>query len=218
MVHTLEADSIFLKFGDRSILTDIYLKCETGQITGLLGRNGQGKTCLMNIIHGTLRGTSQSVRFDDVHTVHAFKRHDLLTCLPQFNFIPKNLTIRRVFDDFETVFDDFKDHFPDFEKYYKTRLNELSGGERRLIEVYVLIKSNALFTMLDEPFSHIMPVHIETIKDILVEEKQKKGFLITDHNFRHVVDICEDIYVLKDGKTHQTKILEDIETLGYAHF
>ena len=218
MVHTLEADSIFLEFENRRILTDVYLKCETGKITGLLGRNGQGKTCLMNIIHGTLRGTSQSIRFDDTHIFQAFKRPDLLTYLPQFNFIPKNLSIRRIFDDFETLFDDFKQHFPSFEKYEKTKIKDLSGGERRLIEVYVLIKSNTLFTMLDEPFSHLMPIHIEAIKEILSAEKHKKGFLVTDHSFRHVINVCEDIYVLKDGKTHRTKTIDDIETLGYAHF
>ena len=172
----------------------------------------------MNIIHGTLRGTSQSIQFDGTHIFQAFKRPDLLTYLPQFNFIPKNLSIRRIFDDFETVFDDFKQHFPNFEKYEKTKIKDLSGGERRLIEVYVLIKSNALFTMLDEPFSHIMPIHIEAIKEILSAEKHKKGFLITDHYFQQVIDICEDIYVLKDGKTHHTKTIDDIKTLGYAHF
>jgi ABC-type lipopolysaccharide export system ATPase subunit len=71
--------------------------------------------------------------------------------------------------------------------------------------------------MLDEPFSHIMPIHVETIKEVLVAEKQEKGFLITDHNYRQVIDICQEIYVLKDGKTHLTKTVEDIETLGYAY-
>lgn len=217
MNQKLEADSIFLEFETRRILSDIYLKCETGKITGLLGRNGQGKTCLMNVIHGTLRATSQSVRFDDERIIPAFKRPDLLTYLPQFNFIPKNLTIKRVFDDFESPFDDFQILFSNFDKRYNAKLSELSGGERRLIEVYVLIKSKAIFTMLDEPFSHIMPVHVETIKEVLITEKQQKGFLITDHNYRQVVDICQDIYVLKDGKTHHTKTNEDIETLGYAY-
>jgi lipopolysaccharide export system ATP-binding protein len=217
MNHKLEADSIFLEFGERRILSDIYLKCETGKITGLLGRNGQGKTCLMNIIHGTLTARSQSVRFDDERVIPAFKRPDLLTYLPQFNFIPQNLRIKRVFDDFEASFDDFKILFPNFNNREKDQLSKLSGGERRLIEVYVLIKSKATFTMLDEPFSHIMPVHIETIKEVLMDEKQQKGFLITDHNYRQVIDVCQQIYVLKDGKSHLTKTIEDIETLGYAY-
>ena len=66
MTHKLEADSIHLEFKGRRILSDIYLKCETGKITGLLGRNGEGKTCLMEIIYGTLK-SEKSVRFDNRH-------------------------------------------------------------------------------------------------------------------------------------------------------
>lgn len=65
MTHALEADSVKLHFGDRAILTNVYLKCETGTIMGLLGRNGQGKSCLMKIIYGTLN-CEKSVRIDNV--------------------------------------------------------------------------------------------------------------------------------------------------------
>ena len=64
MIHKLEADGIQLAFDERNILTDIYIKCQTGKITGLLGRNGQGKSCLMEIIYGT-RPADKSVRIDD---------------------------------------------------------------------------------------------------------------------------------------------------------
>ena len=100
MNHRLEVDSIQLAFNNRSILSDIYLKCETGKITGLLGRNGQGKSCLMKIIYGTL-SAEKSIRFDAITQHSAFKRPDLLLYLPQFNFIPKNLTLKRIFYDFE---------------------------------------------------------------------------------------------------------------------
>jgi ABC-type multidrug transport system ATPase subunit len=86
MIHTLEADGIQLDFGVRRILSDVYLKCETGKITGLLGRNGQGKTCLMNIILGTLSSSISSIRFDSNVIRNANKRPDLLLYLPQFNF------------------------------------------------------------------------------------------------------------------------------------
>ncbi len=77
MTHRLEADSIQLEFDGRKILSSIYLKCETGKITGLLGRNGQGKSCLMKIIYGILK-CEKSVRFDNVAQYEAFKRPDLL--------------------------------------------------------------------------------------------------------------------------------------------
>jgi ATPase subunit of ABC transporter with duplicated ATPase domains len=77
MNHTLEADSIELAFAGKRILSSIYLKCETGKITGLLGRNGQGKTCLMKIIYGSLP-CEKSVRFDQVAYAEAYKQLNLI--------------------------------------------------------------------------------------------------------------------------------------------
>lgn len=216
MRHKFEADSILLEFGTRRILSDIYFKCETGKITGILGRNGQGKTCLMNIVYGNLNPISKSIRFDNVAIFLAFKRPDLLTYLPQFNFIPTHLTLKRVFSDFDLNFNDFVKIFPEFSTKFKSSIKTLSGGQRRLIEVYVIIKSKSRFSMLDEPFSHLMPLQIEKVNELLELEKLNKGFLITDHMFRYVTEICDNLYVLTDGKTHLTKDIADIERLGYA--
>lgn len=215
MTHTLEADSIQLQFNDRRILDDIYLKCETGKITGLLGRNGQGKSCLMQIIYGRLK-CEKSVRFDNASQYEAFKRPDLLLYLPQFNFIPKALTVKRIFEDFELEYSSFERRFPEFQTRYKSSINSLSGGEHRLVELYVIVKSKSQFAMLDEPFTHLNPVQIEKVHDLLLEEKINKGLLITDHMFRHITQICDNLYVLTNGKTYLTKSIEEIETLGYA--
>lgn len=216
MTHKFEADGIILDFGTRSILSDIYLKCETGKITGILGRNGQGKTCLMNIVYGSLNAKNKSIRFDNVSINHAFKRPDLLTYLPQFNFIPSFLSLKRVFSDFDLNYNEFEKSFPEFKSKHNFIIKNLSGGQKRLIEVYVIIKAKSNFSMLDEPFSHLMPLQIEKIKEVLNDDKKTKGFLITDHMFRQVTDICDDLYVLTDGKAHLTKDITDIETLGYA--
>jgi ABC-type lipopolysaccharide export system ATPase subunit len=216
MIHKLEADGIQLAFDTRDILTAIYLKCETGSVTGILGRNGEGKTCLMNIIYGSMEAQSKSIRFDNDSIPEAFKRADLLTYLPQFNFIPKRLSLQRIFSDFELSYPEFREHFPGFKVDKNERIGILSGGERRLVEVYALIKSRSRFTMLDEPFSHIMPVHVEKIKELLVSEKKHKGFIITDHLYRQIIDSCDRLYVLADRKLHLTKSIEDIERLGYA--
>ena len=170
MTHTLEADSIQLQFNDRRILADIYLKCETGKITGLLGRNGQGKSCLMQIIYGRLK-CEKSVRFDNASQYEAFKRPDLLLYLPQFNFIPKALTVKRIFEDFELEYSSFERRFPEFQTRYKSSINSLSGGEHRLVELYVIVKSKSQFAMLDEPFTHLNPIQIEKVHDLLLEEK-----------------------------------------------
>jgi ABC-type lipopolysaccharide export system ATPase subunit len=217
MTHKLEADSIQLQFGDRKVLSNIYLKCETGQITGLLGRNGQGKSCLMKIIYGTLM-CEKSVRIDNLAQHEAFKRTDLLLYLPQFNFIPKSLSLKRVFQDFALDFLSFAERFPEFVSKYKSPVGSLSGGGQRLVELYVIVKSKSQFAMLDEPFTHLSPLQIEKVKELLLEEKTNKGFLITDHLYREVLDICDSLYLLADGETQLTQSVADLETLGYAKF
>ncbi len=214
MTHQLEADSIQLKFGERKILSDVYLKCETGKITGLLGRNGQGKSCLMKIIYGTLE-CEKSVRFDNQSQKQAFKRNDLLLYLPQFNFIPKSLSLKRVFKDFKLDATSFIERFPEFDAKYKTSIGNLSGGGQRLVELYIIVKSKSQFVMLDEPFTHLSPIQIEKVREMLQEEKTNKGLLITDHMYTQVLDICDNLYVLANGKTHLTKNVADIEKHGY---
>ncbi|MFT4023625.1 MAG: ATP-binding cassette domain-containing protein [Flavihumibacter sp.] len=216
MSHQLEIDGIQLAFGTRTILSDIYIKCETGKITGILGRNGEGKTCLMNVVHGSLAAGSKSIRFDTISIPRALKRPDLLGYLPQFNFIPSSLTLKRIFSDFNLDYAEFENHFTDFRSKYKSGFTRLSGGEKRLVEVYVIIKAAARFAMLDEPFSHLMPLQIEKVKELLMAEKQHKGFFITDHMYEHVIDICSDLYILTRGKTYRVKQLSDIEELGYV--
>ena len=215
MSHILEADGIQLAFGNRRILSSIYVKCETGKITGLLGRNGQGKSCLMQIMYGTL-DCEKSVRVDKISIRQICKRPDLVLYLPQFNFIPSSLSVKRVFQDFGVDFGVFADRFPEFAAKYKSSIQNLSGGGHRLVELYMIIKSKSNFAMLDEPFTHLSPVMVEKVKDLLLEEKKNKGFLITDHMYSQVVDICDHLYVLANGRTHLTKDLADIETLGYA--
>ncbi len=217
MIHTLEADSIQLEFDGRKILSDIYIKCETGKITGLLGRNGQGKSCLMKIIYGNLP-CEKSVRFNNIAQYEAFKRPDLVLYLPQFNFIPKTLSLKRIFKDFDLDFSLFQIQFPEFAKRVKSSLNDLSGGEQRLIELFVILKSRSQFAMLDEPFTHLNPLQIEKVQQLLLAEKENKGLLITDHMFKHIISICDNLYVLSNGKTYLTKSISEIETLGYARF
>ena len=216
MNHILEVDSIELEFNSRKILSDIYLKCETGKITGLLGRNGEGKTCLMNIISGSLEPQSKSVRFDSKMIFNPLSKPELVLYLPQFNFIPKFLTLKKIFNDFNLDFTEFTAHFPQFNESYLSRIDSFSGGEKRLVEVYIIIKSKTQFVILDEPFSHIMPLHIEVIKEILQKEKQTKGILITDHMHRHITQISDYLYLLTNRKTHLTKSVQDLVTLGYT--
>jgi ABC-type multidrug transport system ATPase subunit len=216
MIHKLEADAILFEIGKRTILSDIFFKSEVGKITGILGRNGTGKSCLMNIVYGNLNAQSKSIRFDGIFIDRPYKRPDLVAYLPQINFIPKALKLKRIFSDFNLNYHSFEQYFPEFHSGSNSSFEDLSGGHRRLIEVYIIIMSRARFVMLDEPFSHLMPLHVEKIKEILLSEIKTKGFLITDHVFRDVMGICDFLYILEDGKLYLANDAMDIEKLGYA--
>jgi len=215
MIHTLEADGIQLDFGLRRILSDIYLKCETGKITGLLGQNGQGKSCLMNIILGTLNSSDNSIRVDGKVIRDAGKRPDLISYLPQFNFIPKSLKVKQVINDFQLSYNDFENRFPEFKQMAFSKVSNLSGWQCRTLEIYTIAKTPSFFSMLDEPFTHLNPIQIEKIKEFLLEEKTNKGFLITDHMYNHLLEVSNDVYLLNDGKTYLIKTLADLDALGY---
>ncbi|RYY53950.1 MAG: ATP-binding cassette domain-containing protein [Chitinophagaceae bacterium] len=214
MIHKLEADSIMLSFDGRKILSDIYVRSETGAITGLLGRNGAGKTCLMNAILGTMQ-CDRSVRIDGRVYYEAFMTRGVLSYLPQFEFIPRRLTVSKVLRDYEADSRELLDLFPQFSRLLHDRVGTLSAGEHRILEIFAVISRNTLFAILDEPFSFLSPIQIEQVKKLIATKKFRKGFIITDHQYQHVLDITDSCYLLKDGKTHLVNSLDDLDRLGY---
>ena len=216
MKHILEADSVILEFDSKMVLQDVYMKSETGKVTGLLGRNGTGKTCLMRIIFGELVPNDKSIRLNGNAIHNEYRSPEDIRYLPQDSFIPKYLSIKRIFKDFGLDFSDFTNEFPEFEKFYKVKFKNLSSGEQRIIEIYTIIACKTKFIMLDEPFSQVMPVHVDTIKKLIIREKKNKGIIVTDHLYKHIIEICDYLYVINNGKTYLTKSIQDLENLGYA--
>lgn len=216
MKHLLEIDSIRLLFDERLILSDIYLKAETGDIVGILGRNGSGKSCLMKIIYGTLKA-DKSIRINNVPEYEAYKKPQLIRYLPQHNFTRKSFTLKRIFSDFGIDFAQFSSIFPEFNGRIKSHIKELSGGAHRLVELYCILKSDTQFVLLDEPFTHLNPMQIEKVKNIILDERKNKGFVITDHMYKHVINICDTTYVLRYGKINLTNNIEDLKKLEYIH-
>ena len=98
MSHKLEVDSVMLGFGLKTVLSDIFMRFETGSVTGILGRNGSGKSCLMKILYGTLAAQYSNVRYDGVTILNRYKHPEMIRFLPQSDFIPKQLTLKSVMD------------------------------------------------------------------------------------------------------------------------
>ncbi|SHF47767.1 ABC transporter [Salegentibacter echinorum] len=94
-------------------------------------------------------------------------------------------------------------------------MRDLSGGEQRVIEIYACLKTEANLLLLDEPFSHLSPVYIEKIKALLLTEKLNKAIIISDHMYRHILEMSDELYLLKNGSTQLIKNKKALEDYAY---
>lgn len=216
MSDLLEADSIRKQFDLIQVLTDIAVRCETGDIIGLLGRNGSGKSTLLKIIFGSLHTDYKFIRINGEVLDQPFTRKNTIAYLSQENFLPENLSVEKVIrllsggNDFAEFIDDEV-----LAKVLKTKIGNLSGGESRYLEVKILLNMNAPFVLLDEPFNGISPLHIEVIKKMIVEKSIKKGIILTDHDYRNVLDVANRYFLLFDGGLKQINSKQDLIEWGY---
>ena len=193
--HILEIDSAELAFGERRILSGVYLLVETGGVTAVLGRNGCGKSCLMKILSGSLKAGFCSMRIDGKW--HRRFTEKEIRYLPQHPFIPGWLRLERALGDFRLQREDLERWFPEFISLRGTRIGELSGGE--------------------QPFSQIAPLHVATLQTLIRQEKATKGILLTDHMYRHVTGIADRLYVMADGQAYPCENDEDLVRRGYLN-
>jgi lipopolysaccharide export system ATP-binding protein len=217
MSNILEVDSVRKAFWTNQVLTDVYLKCEPGDIIGLLGRNGSGKTTLLKIIFGTLYTDYKHIRINDLILNQPYKTKKLLSFLNQENFLPKNLTVRQIVNLYSQHLDQkvFLDD-PVLSKVLDTTIRVLSGGESRYLEVKLILNLDSQFALLDEPFNGISPLHIELIKQMIKDKSSQKGIVLTDHDYRNVLDISNRYYLLFDGGIKKIKSKEDLIIWGYV--
>lgn len=210
-----ELDNVELYFKTKCILSGIYLKAETGKVTTILGSNGCGKSSLLNIAFGNLKPKYKLVRINSKPILKPLYKTKLVKFLPQYHFIPSHLKLSKVFELYNLDWKVFIERFESFSKYKTSKFKILSGGERRVIETYIILKSESKIVFLDEPFSHIAPLYIETIKQLILEEKQHKAIIISDHMYQHIIDASDTIYLLKNGTTKKIDKLSQLEDYKY---
>jgi len=215
MVEELQADSIRYSIQNRQVLSDIFIRCPIGQVAGLLGRNGSGKTSFLQILYGAKSAENKFVRLGSRQIRSLSDSWKLIAYLPQASFVPANFTVRRVLSDYGLSEEELQEFAPDFTQAIDNKMKHLSGGLRRMLECFIIIKSDVKFVFLDEPFTHLMPLQVEKILALIEEEKKKKGFLLTDHLYRQVISISDMLYILNDGKLSVSKDESDLVRLGY---
>ena len=213
--HILEVKNIYKKYARRVVVNDVSFSVKAGEIVGLLGPNGAGKTTCFYITCGLVRSNEGEVILNQKSIGHMpmHKRANLgLGYLPQEPSIFRKLSVE---DNIMAVLEMNKS-IPI--KSRKERLEELlaefkvghvrhiqgitlSGGERRRVEIARSLAMDPKFILLDEPFAGIDPISVGDIQEIIYQLRDKGiGILITDHNYREMLDTCNHSYVLHDGK------------------
>jgi ABC-type multidrug transport system ATPase subunit len=213
MNNLLHVDSVTKFYGVKQILSDIFISCNKEEILGLLGRNGTGKSTLLKIIFGSLQADTKFIRIGDKLINGLFDNKNLINYLPQNSFLPNHTKVSRIIpllcgkSNADVVINN--EHI---RSLLDKHVSQLSGGEKRLLEVVLIIHSDAKYILIDEPFNGIAPIYIEEIKCLIKGQSKDKGFIITDHDYPDILDVATRIVLLRDGGT---KVINDREELKY---
>ena len=224
MIETVKINKFY---GKKSILNRVSIGINLREITGLLGPNGAGKTTLFYILAGLTKPSSGKILLNDseITNLSLSSRADAgLVYLPQEPSIFRNLSVKdNLKSSLETkitsklkiekriaeLMEDFK-----ISSLAHQKGRELSGGQRRRVEIARSIALNPKFIMLDEPFAGIDPLAIDDLKELIQKLSDKGlGILISDHNVKATTDICKKIFVINSGNIiaegSSEKILKD---------
>jgi len=213
-VSVLSAENLAKRYKSRQVVTDASIRVESGEVVGLLGPNGAGKTTCFYMLVGLIRAQSGRIRLDDVDltSMPVYKRARLgLSYLPQEPSIFRRLSVA---DNIAAMLElcGHKAAEVDarldslLEDLHITHLREapaagLSGGERRRVEIARSLATSPRFILLDEPFAGIDPISVIDIQKIVGFLTERGiGVLITDHNVRETLGICNRAYILNAGQ------------------
>ncbi len=212
-MSVLKADALRKRYKSRRVVDEVSLEVKSGEVVGLLGPNGAGKTTCFYMLVGLISADGGRISIDDVDITHepVFKRARRgLAYLPQEPSIFRRLTVR---ENIAAVLELKGYSGPELEEKLEYLLDDLhiahlnaaqaislSGGERRRVEIARALAMQPRFVLLDEPFAGIDPISVLDIQKIvhfLVE--RGIGVLITDHNVRETLGICNRAYILNEG-------------------
>lgn len=221
----LKVEHLAKNYNKRWVVKDVSLSIESGQIVGLLGPNGAGKTTSFYMVVGLVRMDKGSIYLDNMDLSHLAMHERArkgIGYLPQEASIFRKLTVsENIMAILETRKDLSKaqqqqrleELLNDFKiTHIRNSLGmSLSGGERRRAEIARALASDPKFMLLDEPFAGVDPISVSDIKDVVTTLTQRGiGVLITDHNVRETLAICEKAYIVSEGSVIAEGTANDI--------
>ncbi|HXX47997.1 MAG TPA: LPS export ABC transporter ATP-binding protein [Myxococcota bacterium] len=227
MTPTLHARDLCKRYGTKEAVRDVRIAVGPGEVVGLLGPNGAGKTTTFNMIVGRVHPTAGRVYLgeEEITDLPMYLRaRKGITYLPQEPSIFRKLSVE---DNILAILETLPMRRQERRERAKQLLSELdllskrkqkgatlSGGERRRVEITRALVLDPRFMLLDEPFSGIDPIAVIDIQKIISQLRERGiGIVITDHNVRETLNICDRAYIIKDGRIIRegspTEIIED---------
>ena len=212
------------KYGQRTVVNDVDVEVEQGQIVGLLGPNGAGKTTTFYMVVGLIKPYSGKVYLEneDISSLPMYKRAQKgISYLAQEASVFRQMTVEdNIYSvmqfkkmketDRRQKLEELLDEFG-LQHVRKSKGIQLSGGERRRTEIARALAVDPNFILLDEPFAGVDPIAVEDIQRIIFKLKRKNiGVLITDHNVHETLSITDRAYLLFDGKVLMSGLPEDL--------
>jgi len=213
----LHIDSVNKSYRGKLVLSDIYLSCKPGEIVGLLGRNGSGKSTLLKIIFGSVRAENSYIKIDSKRVTKPFENFNKVRYLPQDNYLPKDISLYKIIRLFgNSLNEQMIRNDPLISGILQKTVRQLSGGEKRIIEILLMIYSRSPYILLDEPFNGVAPKNIEEIKSRIRKQSKTKGIILTDHDYRNIVDVSTRILLLFDGGIKKISNMDELKHWGYV--
>ena len=210
----LLVDSVNHWYGDKEILSSVYLNCKIGEVVGLLGRNGCGKSTLLKIIFGSIAPKFKYLNIDSrIYSKGYLSKK--LSYLPQDQFIPEQISLSAAIDIFCKTNRKALIKIKLIADNLNAKFYDLSGGQARYLECLLMIYSDHQYVLLDEPFSQLAPVMIEDLKAHINHVKTHKGFIITDHYYDSILDVSDRIVLLHNRCNYSINRPEDLVLHGY---
>jgi len=220
----IRTEGLTKKYKSRTVVNDVSVNFHQGEIVGLLGPNGAGKTTSFYMIVGLIKPYAGKIFLNeqDITELPMYKRAQMgIAYLPQEASVFRHLTVEDNIkailqfsgkskeeqrDKLESLISEFN-----IQKVRHNKGNNLSGGERRRVEIARCLASDPRFILLDEPFAGVDPIAVEDIQGIVAKLKDKNiGIVITDHNVHETLSITDRAYLLFEGKVLKSGTAEEL--------
>ena len=220
----IRTEGLTKKYKSRTVVNDVSINFHQGEIVGLLGPNGAGKTTSFYMIVGLIKPFAGKIFLNDqdITELPMYKRAQMgIAYLPQEASVFRHLTVE---DNIKAILqfsgkskeeqrDKLESLIAEFniQKVRHNKGNNLSGGERRRVEIARCLASDPRFILLDEPFAGVDPIAVEDIQGIVAKLKDKNiGIVITDHNVHETLSITDRAYLLFEGKVLKSGTAEEL--------